>query len=80
MAAERIAALRAVLRNEKLLPATNVVRILRALPRPPVDPATAAVALWSGLHGVVALRTAKPAYPWPPLPAHVDAVLEPYLR
>jgi AcrR family transcriptional regulator len=57
----------------------DLVRLLRALPRPPADGAIAAVALWSGLHGVVALRTAKPAYPWPPLEAHVDAVVGPYV-
>src|SRR6478672_4202112 len=57
----------------------DLVALLRALPRPPADVATAAVALWSGLHGVVALRTAKPAYPWPPLEAHVDAVVGPYV-
>ena len=57
----------------------DLVDLLRALPRPPADAAIAAVALWSGLHGVVALRTAKPAYPWPPLNAHVDAVVAAYL-
>lgn len=56
----------------------DLVDLLRSLPRPPADAATAAVALWSGLHGVVALRTAKPAYPWPPLEAHVDAVVGPF--
>jgi AcrR family transcriptional regulator len=57
----------------------DLVALLRSLPRPPVDADTAAIALWSGLHGVVALRTAKPAYPWPPLKAHVAAVVAPYL-
>ena len=57
----------------------DLVALLAALPCPPADAATAAVALWSALHGVVALRTAKPAYPWPPLDAHVAAVLDPYL-
>jgi AcrR family transcriptional regulator len=57
----------------------DLVDLLRALPQPPADVATAAVALWSGLHGVVALRTAKPAYPWPPLEAHIAAVVGPYV-
>jgi AcrR family transcriptional regulator len=57
----------------------DLVELLVGLPRPPADPPIAAVALWSGLHGVVALRTAKPAYPWPPLAAHVDAILGPYV-
>jgi AcrR family transcriptional regulator len=57
----------------------DLVALLAGLSRPPADPAVAAVALWSGLHGVVALRTAKPAYPWPALERHVDAVVDPYL-
>ncbi|HEX9624298.1 MAG TPA: TetR/AcrR family transcriptional regulator [Streptosporangiaceae bacterium] len=39
------------------------------------DPELAATAIWTSLHGVVALRIAKPAYPWPELDQHVDAVL-----
>src|SRR4051812_21337363 len=58
----------------------DLVALLRGLPRPPADPARAALAVWSGLHGVVSLRTAKPAYPWPALDDHVDAVLQPYLN
>jgi hypothetical protein len=27
------------------------------------------------LHGLVALRIAKPAYPWPPLDEHLEGVL-----
>src|ERR687885_534264 len=57
----------------------DLLALLRTLSRPPADAARAAVAVWSGLHGVVSLRTAKPAYPWPPLDEHVDAVLAPYL-
>ena len=40
-----------------------------------IDPQLVATALWTGLHGLVALRIAKPAYPWPPLDDHVNAVL-----
>jgi AcrR family transcriptional regulator len=57
----------------------DLVTLLQTLPRPPEDADTAAIAMWSGLHGVVDLRTAKPAYPWPPLEAHVAAVVAPYL-
>src|SRR3954447_22179105 len=57
----------------------DLVALLRTLPRPMGDAETVAVALWSGLHGVVALRTGKPAYPWPPLEAHVAAVVAPYV-
>jgi AcrR family transcriptional regulator len=52
--------------------------LVAGLPRPPADPPRAALAVWSGLHGIVSLRTAKPAFPWPDLDVHVDAVLEPY--
>ena len=34
-----------------------------------------AMAVWTGLHGCVGLRTGKPGYPWPPLAEHVDLVL-----
>ena len=62
----------------------DLVALLQAVPatagaRSDADAARAALAVWSGLHGVVALRTAKPAYPWPPLEEHADAVIEPYL-
>ncbi|HET7015296.1 MAG TPA: WHG domain-containing protein [Streptosporangiaceae bacterium] len=41
------------------------------------NPQLTATALWTCLHGLVALRIAKPAYPWPPLDEHVGAVLSP---
>lgn len=44
------------------------------------DPQLVATALWTCLHGLVALRIAKPAYPWPPLADHVDSVLSPIWR
>lgn len=49
--------------------------ITAAVTAPGQDPVMAATALWAALHGVVTLRLAKPAYPWPPLREHVDAVL-----
>ena len=58
----------------------DLVALLRGLPHPLPDTVRAAFAVWAALHGVVSLRTAKPAYPWPPLEDHVDAVLDPYLR
>jgi AcrR family transcriptional regulator len=60
----------------------DLVSLLQAMPgaaRADRDAARAALAVWSGLHGVVALRIAKPAYPWPPVEEHADAVIEPYL-
>jgi AcrR family transcriptional regulator len=50
--------------------------LLAALPRVTADRVDdLALATWTALHGVVALRTGKPGYPWPPLTAHVDLVL-----
>lgn len=62
-----------------MLAGTDLFDVLTAITAtavvPGKDPVTAATALWTALHGVVMLRLAKPAYPWPPLAAHVDAVL-----
>ncbi|MCC6829854.1 MAG: WHG domain-containing protein [Thermoleophilia bacterium] len=41
----------------------------------PHDAFTTAVLLWSALHGIVSLRIAKPAFPWPDTEALVDAAL-----
>jgi AcrR family transcriptional regulator len=47
---------------------------------PGTDPQLVATALWTCLHGLVALRIAKPAYPWPPLDEHVNAVLRQFTQ
>ncbi len=82
-------ALRRLTRDEELALSAgedllaDLVALLQALPgtaRTEADADRAALAVWSGLHGVVALRTAKPAYPWPPVAEHADAVVEPYLQ
>lgn len=52
-----------------------LIAITAAVVSPGQDPLLAATALWTALHGVVTLRLAKPAYPWPPLADHVTAVL-----
>jgi hypothetical protein len=39
------------------------------------DPFVATSALWAFLHGTVSLRSARPAFPWPPLEAMLDALL-----
>ena len=36
------------------------------------DVMTAAFVLWSGVHGLVSLRIAKPNVPWPDLETHID--------
>jgi AcrR family transcriptional regulator len=38
--------------------------------RPGVDVMTAALVLWSTVHGMVSLRIAKPNFPWPPVDVH----------
>jgi AcrR family transcriptional regulator len=39
--------------------------------RPGVDVMTAALLMWSSVHGLVSLRIAKPNFPWPPVDEHV---------
>jgi AcrR family transcriptional regulator len=53
----------------------SLAELLAELDPPPADPRLAAVGVWTALHGVVSLRTAKPAYPWPSLDRHIGAVL-----
>jgi AcrR family transcriptional regulator len=52
-----------------------LAELLAALDPAPADPQLAAVGVWTALHGLVSLRTAKPAYPWPGLDRHIDAAL-----
>ncbi len=59
-----------------------VVTLMSGLPadaRVVRDPVLSAVALWSALHGVVALRLSKPAFGWPGVRVHVEAVLDAHL-
>lgn len=63
-----------------LMAGTDLFRRLTALTAAAtgaVDAELAATAFWTCLHGLVALRIAKPAYPWPPLEEHLAAVLRP---
>jgi len=39
------------------------------------DLLTAAIFLWSGVHGITSLLIAKPGFPWPPIEPLVDAIL-----
>lgn len=64
---------RALASSDDLL--VPVADLVRELDPPPASPELAALAVWTALHGVVSLRTAKPSYPWPALERHVDAVL-----
>jgi AcrR family transcriptional regulator len=36
------------------------------------DPIDLSLQLWSGVHGIAALRITKPLFPWPPLEAYFD--------
>ncbi|MGN6300826.1 MAG: TetR/AcrR family transcriptional regulator [Angustibacter sp.] len=56
-----------------------VAGLVAALPDPPADPHLRAVALWTALHGVVSLRLSKPAFEWPGVQRHVDAVIAMHL-
>lgn len=52
-----------------------LTELVAAVVGPTEDAALAATAVWTSLHGLIVLRTAKPAFAWPPLDVHVDAVL-----
>lgn len=42
---------------------------------PDADPFVAASMLWACLHGIIALRADRPAFPWPPLDAMIDSLV-----
>lgn len=42
---------------------------------PGADPFAAAAMLWACLHGIIALRADRPAFPWPPLDAMIDSLV-----
>jgi AcrR family transcriptional regulator len=42
---------------------------------PPADPYAATVCLWASLHGLIALRTARPNVAWPPSDTLIDTLL-----
>lgn len=58
----------------------GLAALLARLDPPPPSPDLAALGVWTALHGVVSLRTAKPSYPWPGLDRHVDVALAAVLR
>ena len=39
------------------------------------DPTMVALGVWTAVHGVVALRIAKPSFPWPPLDEQIERTL-----
>ena len=39
------------------------------------DPVMVALTVWAAVHGIVALRVAKPAFEWPPVDAQIDLML-----
>jgi AcrR family transcriptional regulator len=49
--------------------------LLAELDLAPAATRSAAIAIWTGLHGVVGLRCADPAFRWPAVARQVDAVL-----
>ena len=40
------------------------------------DSFATAVNIWVALHGIVSLRTSRPAFPWPPVNTLIDAALQ----
>ena len=40
------------------------------------EPLTVAMLLWTSVHGIVSLRLSEPTFPWPPLEAQVEHMLE----
>lgn len=40
------------------------------------DPFATSILLWSGLHGLVSLLISEPGFPWPPVDALVDSLLD----
>lgn len=42
---------------------------------PDADPFVAASMIWACLHGIVALRADRPAFPWPPLADMIDSLI-----
>jgi len=53
----------------------GVSACMRAGLAPAGDPQRVATNVWTALHGIVSLRGASPAFPWPPLEQQVDDVL-----
>jgi AcrR family transcriptional regulator len=45
----------------------------------PADPYQATLCLWSAVHGLISLRSARPQVPWPPLDDLLDTLLASYL-
>lgn len=43
---------------------------------PPGDPFRVAIDVWAALHGLASLRRTLPDFPWPPLAAQVQSILE----
>jgi hypothetical protein len=40
------------------------------------DPTLIAITVWAAVHGLVAIRIAKPAFDWPPIEELVDRTLQ----
>lgn len=58
----------------------SVERILALQPDPALRPDVhaTAVAIWTAVHGIVALRIAKPLFPWPSVDEQLDLVSGPW--
>jgi AcrR family transcriptional regulator len=56
-------------------PLDTLIGVLVEQDPAPANPRLVAVAVWTGLHGMVSLRSARPDAAWPSLNRHLDAVL-----
>ena len=55
----------------------DVTRCLALSPTAPAaDPRSKATLLWAALHGLTVLRSSKRGFPWPPVEALVDGLLD----
>jgi AcrR family transcriptional regulator len=56
-------------------PLNTLASVLSGRDPAPANPRLAALSVWTGLHGIVTLRAARPDVGWPALNRHLDAVL-----
>jgi AcrR family transcriptional regulator len=52
---------------------------LAAAGRRDTDPQAATASLWAWLHGVIVLRSDRPAFPWPPIDDMLDTMIAQFL-
>ena len=56
-----------------------ITRCIDAGLTPALDPYCAALCLWTGMHGLITMRAARPYLPWPALETLLETLLSTYL-